>query len=509
MKKLFIILFSILGTLGVAIGGTVGYFKYDSSNNGFSEETYSICPDEQITLETYFDGELNWATDDYSIAKVNQKGVVTGVKKGTVTVTATSGLRKYTTTVIVRKHSFTEATCTKASVCEHCNSVSEEALGHEYTELTCTANSVCKTCGDIKEKATGHNFVDATCDEPSHCTKCGETLGVALGHQYDGLSCTEQGTCFRCGATSGKPLGHDFSVLTCTDDSVCSRCGEIGEKAPGHKVVEATCTTEKNCSVCNTKLAEPLGHNYQVASCTESGRCTRCGLASGQAVGHSYTEATCTDTSHCIRCGDVRSQALGHVYSPATCTKGAICERCGATMSGALGHDYQRVESGVDSSNRSYETFICMRCADLYTNYGGMDLSPEHLYDIMISFKASYPEGMLYTDKDYYGWNGGTYSGGYGCAGFAFMLSDACFGDIKARTIYPDYNDMNSYIASIRVGDILRVNGDTHSVIVLQKYSDGTCVFAEANYNSSVHWGRTASPAELAQMITYIMTRYP
>lgn len=120
-------------------------------------------------------------------------------------------------------------------------------------------------------------------------------------------------------------------------------------------------------------------------------------------------------------------------------------------------------------------------------------------YNIMISFKDSYPEGMRYTNADFYRWKGGTYYGGYGCAGFAFMLSDAVFGDVKARIHY----DINA----IRVGDILRVNNDTHSVIVLE-VNDYGVVLAEANYNSSVHWGRTMSWKELNSHVDYVMTRY-
>lgn len=120
-------------------------------------------------------------------------------------------------------------------------------------------------------------------------------------------------------------------------------------------------------------------------------------------------------------------------------------------------------------------------------------------YDIMIGFKSSYPEGMRYTNEDFYKWNGGIYYGGYGCAGFAFMLSDAVFGKNPATMHY----DMSK----IRVGDILRIYNDTHSVIVLEVNDDGV-VLAEANYNSSVHWGRKLSWTELSTSLDNVMTRY-
>lgn len=126
--------------------------------------------------------------------------------------------------------------------------------------------------------------------------------------------------------------------------------------------------------------------------------------------------------------------------------------------------------------------------------------SAENLYNIMVSFKGSYPEGMRYTNDDFYRWNGGIYYGGYGCAGFAFMLSDACFGNTKATMLY----DVNA----IRVGDVVRINNDTHSVIIL-KIENGVYTFAEANYNSSVHWGRQMTYERLASCFTNVMTRYP
>lgn len=125
----------------------------------------------------------------------------------------------------------------------------------------------------------------------------------------------------------------------------------------------------------------------------------------------------------------------------------------------------------------------------------------QQAYAAMIALKAQYPEGMHWTNDNYYGWKGGIYSGGYGCAGFAFLLSDAAFGDLPARMVY----DVS--IDKVHVGDILRVNNDGHSVIVMEVYSTYV-VLAEGNYNSSIHWGRTYSAAQIAAA-DYMMTRYP
>ncbi len=59
----------------------------------------------------------------------------------------------------------------------------------------------------------------------------------------------------------------------------------------------------------------------------------------------------------------------------------------------------------------------------------------------------------------------------------------------------------------IRVGDILRINGDTHSVVVLEVFDDHV-VIAEGNFNSAVSWERTLS-AEDVMAADYMITRYP
>lgn len=121
------------------------------------------------------------------------------------------------------------------------------------------------------------------------------------------------------------------------------------------------------------------------------------------------------------------------------------------------------------------------------------------VYDKIIAQKANFPEGMAWTNDNFYSWKGGIYSAGFGCAAFAFAMSDIAFGDAQA-VMHTDYGN-------IRVGDILRVNHDTHSVIVLEVKPDSVIV-AEGNYNESVHWGREIPKSALTDEGSYIMTRY-
>ena len=113
--------------------------------------------------------------------------------------------------------------------------------------------------------------------------------------------------------------------------------------------------------------------------------------------------------------------------------------------------------------------------------------------------KSSYPEGRRWTDDSFYAWKGGIFTGGYGCVAFSFTMSDAAFGTKKAT--------MHTNVNNIKVGDILRVENNSHTVVVLKIYNN--CIeVVEGNYNSSIHWGRLISMDELRTNCSYIITRY-
>ncbi len=121
-------------------------------------------------------------------------------------------------------------------------------------------------------------------------------------------------------------------------------------------------------------------------------------------------------------------------------------------------------------------------------------------YEAILAMKARYPEGTRWTNANSYAWRGGIFNVGYGCMGFAFLLSDAAFGEARAAKVAP------VRLEDVRVGDILRINNDTHSVVVLEVREDSVVV-AEGNYNSSVHWGREL-PRETVERADYLLTRY-
>ena len=143
--------------------------------------------------------------------------------------------------------------------------------------------------------------------------------------------------------------------------------------------------------------------------------------------------------------------------------------------------------------------------------------TPTQVYEAMIALKEqdTYKEGTPWTNdepysdsKGYYHWQGGTLDGAnisaVGCVAFAFILSDAAFGSLPARM----YAAGGFTFEDVKVGDILRVSNDTHTVIVLE-VSEAGVVVAEGNYNSSVHWGRTISKDEVMSNTDHYITRYP
>ena len=148
--------------------------------------------------------------------------------------------------------------------------------------------------------------------------------------------------------------------------------------------------------------------------------------------------------------------------------------------------------------------------------------TPTQVYESMIALKEqdAYKEGTPWTnewpypnaDGDYH-WKGGPLDGhnisAVGCVAFAFILSDAAFGSLPARM----YAAGGFQYEDIKPGDILRMNGDVHTVIVLEVNEAGVIV-AEGNistgdHKGKVHWGRAISKGEVMSNTSHYITRYP
>ena len=140
--------------------------------------------------------------------------------------------------------------------------------------------------------------------------------------------------------------------------------------------------------------------------------------------------------------------------------------------------------------------------------YSGDDdvYDPVRIANAITSLQDQYPEGTPWTNDDVYVWEYDVASGlgfgkytGRGCVAFAMRASDAAFGNVPA---YKKFDRDN-----IRVGDIIRVYDNTHSVIVLEDLGNNKYRVAEGNFNHSVHYGRVINLEESG--FDYRFTRYP
>ena len=119
------------------------------------------------------------------------------------------------------------------------------------------------------------------------------------------------------------------------------------------------------------------------------------------------------------------------------------------------------------------------------------------------AMKKKYPDGMPFGEEKQYKVNNPEAFGfgtGRACAAFAFELSDYLFGNAPGRR----YTNPSL----VREGDVLRINYDTHFIIVLQVFADGSIDFAEGNCSGRVRWDSHFSADELRRCFTYGCTRY-
>lgn len=130
----------------------------------------------------------------------------------------------------------------------------------------------------------------------------------------------------------------------------------------------------------------------------------------------------------------------------------------------------------------------------------GAAITDENIRTILYGLKPGYPEGMRWTNSNFYRSTALNW-GGYGCEGFALICSDAVFGAMPITANHSDFD-------RVQVGDMLRVNNNTHTVVVLEK-RENSVIVAEGNYNSSIHWGREITRQELERGNFTVRTRYP
>lgn len=129
----------------------------------------------------------------------------------------------------------------------------------------------------------------------------------------------------------------------------------------------------------------------------------------------------------------------------------------------------------------------------------GMEITDDNIRGILNGLRDEYPEGRVWNNGTFYSSDGLGFRG-VGCAAFAAMCTDAVWGD-NPGVRYDSFEQ-------IRVGDILRVKYDSHSVVVLEVLPDSVIV-TEGNYEGVVHWDRILTREYLENGNFFGTTRYP
>jgi len=387
-------------TIIAKVNGKTFKCKVTIPKEKLNKASTTICKNQTTTLKVNNNiKKVAWSTNNKSIATVNSKGVVTGKKAGTATITAKVNGKTLKCKVTITEHSYKTISIKKA---------------------TCTTNGYkkleCKKCGyDYKSilKATGHKYTSMVVVKPT-CTKAG----------YEKTTCEN---CNNIVTVNLKKLGHDYSSefivdkeATCkktgTKSRHCTRCEFITDKtvipltehsySSGWRIIkQATCTTDgaksKTCKVCDLSLIQDitkLGHNYsniftidKEATCETSGskskHCTRSGCTTKSSVttiaptGHSYgewkvtkeptEETTGTKIKTCIICSNVITEVIAQlpkkeafaVYSEDDGSL-AFYKRISVPKKGSKfeGKTVSNVYTGIEVTNYNSDTLILDEC---------------------------------------------------------------------------------------------------------------------------------------------------
>ena len=316
---------------------------------------------------------VTWTSSDPSVAAVSAAGVVTGVKKGTATITVTTEEGGFTASCIVN------VACSHAKTTEHpAESSTCQKQGHE-------AYTICDECGEIisgseaKLPLAAHTYAQvadakylksaATCVSKAvyyeSCTVCGEKgtktfeYGTVDSHNHVGgtyVKDQKEATCYEEGYTG---------------DQYCASCDALIEKGSvikkeAHNLADVWSSDEtdhwKECQTVGCgNIIDKAAHSGGEANCTQKAICEVCGVAYGSvdASNHKHTEirgaaeATCTEDGY-----------TGDTY----------CKDCGEKLSiGTVipaAHDIVKVEAkeATHEEDGNIEYYECTVCGKIFAD---------------------------------------------------------------------------------------------------------------------------------------------
>ena len=158
---------------------------------------------------------------------------------------------------------------------------------------------------------------------------------------------------------------------------------------------------------------------------------------------------------------------------------------------------------------------LIMASVSILTSLAQTPLNETDVYNRIMErqYVEGYTEGTPWDNSHTY-WNTVEYdgypAGCYGAGGcFAFMMDMMEYAsnyEYPIRVIKGTYDNL----PKLHIGDGVRVNNNSHSVLIIGINEDGhTVTVAEGNFNSSVHWGRVIDLADPNNGFTYLSTFWP
>ena len=135
----------------------------------------------------------------------------------------------------VSAHQWNDATCTTLKTCTVCGTTEGEMLPHNWEDATCITAKTCKTCGATEGEALGHTPAedDGDCTTPVKCKNCNQiAVSGNQTHTYgtitytwadDYSSCTAMRKCTVNGCqsteTETKAATQDGEIFTVDFDN--------------------------------------------------------------------------------------------------------------------------------------------------------------------------------------------------------------------------------------------------------------------------------------------------
>ena len=162
-----------------------------------------------------------------------------------------------------------------------------------------------------------------------------------------------------------------------------------------------------------------------------------------------------------------------------------------------VGFNANGMTAGTDSSSISTDYEANQIKEQSKVAYIDPDLSynEDYIISTLSILQSEYPNGTPWTNDTYYPCNGSGYSkGGFGCAGFAYMLSDAIFSPSSYAKV-----DGSS---TLKPYDVIELFNGEHTAFVLDiNDADNTVVVAEANINNAVRWGGVYNISDISSVV--------